>query len=45
MQRLLPLRRAESAAAAIAGDDTVVVEPIIDRDTEGVAGSPDIAAT
>ena len=29
----------------IAGDDTVDVEPVIDRDTEGVAGSPDIAST
>ena len=35
----------EVAAAAIAGDDTVDVEPVIDRDTEGVAGSPDIAST
>ena len=35
----------ETAARAIAGDDTVDVEPVIDRDTEGVAGSPDIAST
>ncbi len=35
----------EIAAGAIAGDDTVDVEPVIDRDTEGVAGSPDIAST
>lgn len=33
------------AADAIAGDDTVSVEPVIDRDTEGVAGSPEIAST
>ncbi len=38
-------RALEFAAAAIAGDDGVAVEPVIDRDTEGVAGSPDIAAT
>jgi hypothetical protein len=38
-------RALESAATAIAGDDTVAVEPVIDRDTEGVAGSPDIAST
>lgn len=35
----------EIAAEAIAGDDTLAVEPVIDRDTEGVAGSPDIAST
>lgn len=35
----------EIAAKAIAGDDTLDVEPVIDRDTEGVAGSPDIAST
>ena len=35
----------ESAAETIAGDDTLAVEPVIDRDTEGVAGSPDIAST
>jgi hypothetical protein len=38
-------RALEAAATAIAGDDTVAVEPVIDRDTEGVAGSPDIAST
>src|SRR6266436_2470018 len=38
-------RALESAATAIAGDDTVAVEPVIDRDTDGVAGSPDIAST
>jgi hypothetical protein len=38
-------RALESAATAIAGDDTVAVEPVIDRDTEGVVGSPDIAST
>jgi hypothetical protein len=35
----------EIAAEAIAGDDKVAVEPVIDRDTEGVAGSPEIAST
>ena len=35
----------ENAAEAIAEDDTVAIEPVIDRDTEGVAGSPDIAST
>ncbi len=35
----------ELAAEATAGDDTVAVEPVIDRGTEGVAGSPDIAST
>lgn len=38
-------RALESAAASIAGDDTVAVEPVVDRDTQVVAGSPDIAAT
>jgi hypothetical protein len=35
----------EIAAEAIAGDDKVAVEPVIDRDTEGIAGSPEIAST
>jgi hypothetical protein len=35
----------EKAAAKIASDDAVAVEPVIDRDTKGVAGSPDIANT
>jgi hypothetical protein len=35
----------EIAAEAIAGDDSVAVEPVVDRDTEGIAGSPDIAST
>jgi hypothetical protein len=35
----------QAAAKAIAGDDTIDVEPVIDRDTEGVAGSPEIAST
>jgi hypothetical protein len=35
----------ENAAASISGDNNVSVEPVVDRDTQGVAGSPDIAAT
>jgi hypothetical protein len=35
----------ENVAAAIAADGTVAVEPVIDRDTQGVAGAPDIAST
>ncbi len=32
-------------AKSISADETVEVEPVIDRDTKGVAGSPDIAST
>jgi hypothetical protein len=35
----------DRAARAIRMDDTVEVEPVVDRDTAGVAGSPDIATT
>jgi hypothetical protein len=35
----------ENAVKAIANDNSVKVEPVIDRDTQGVAGSPDIAST
>lgn len=35
----------EKAASQIAADDTIEVEPVIDRDTAGVTGAPDIAAT
>lgn len=35
----------ERAAKAICEDDSIKVEPVVDRDTAGVAGSPDIAAT
>jgi hypothetical protein len=38
-------RALEGAAAAIAADGSVAVEPVIDRDTLGVPGSPDIAST
>src|SRR6266545_1843834 len=35
----------ERAAKAIHKDDSIEVEPVVDRDTAGVAGSPDIAGT
>lgn len=35
----------KKAAKAIIGDDSVDVEPVIDRDTQGTTGSPDIAST
>lgn len=35
----------ERAAASIVKDDSVAVEPVVDRDTQGVAGAPDIAST
>ncbi len=35
----------ETAVATIANDNSVEVEPVVDRDTQGVAGSPDIAST
>jgi len=35
----------EEAAAVIARDDDVEVEPVVDRDTQNVPGSPDIAST
>jgi hypothetical protein len=35
----------ENAAKTIKMDEAVDIEPVIDRDTEGVAGAPDIAKT
>src|SRR2546423_561617 len=35
----------EKAAKAIRNDDSIQVEPVIDRDTVGVAGSPEISKT
>jgi len=35
----------ENVAKAITADDTIDVEPVIDRDTQGGAGAPDIAKT
>jgi len=38
-------RALEQAGKEIRGDDSISVEPVIDRDTAGIPGSPDIAAT
>jgi hypothetical protein len=38
-------RALESAAQAIKADDAVEIEPVVDRDTQGVPGSPEIAST
>ena len=38
-------RALEKAARSIKLDDTITVEPVIERDTEGVPGSPGIAET
>ena len=35
----------ENAAKSIRDDDSIKVEPVIDRDTAGVLGAPDIAST
>jgi hypothetical protein len=35
----------EQAAAALRADDELEVDPVVDRDTSGVPGSPDIART
>jgi len=35
----------ENATKAIRADDSIKVEPVIDRDTAGVPGAPDIAST
>ena len=35
----------EKAAATIKADDTVSIEPVVDRDTQGVPGAPDISST
>jgi hypothetical protein len=35
----------ENAAKFIRNDDSIKVEPVIDRDTKDVPGSPDIAHT
>ncbi|HVB73109.1 MAG TPA: hypothetical protein VNE38_06085 [Ktedonobacteraceae bacterium] len=39
------LHALESAAKALRNDDSLEIEPVIDRDTKGIAGSPDIAKT
>src|SRR5437016_4475569 len=35
----------EKAAASIAADESIEIEPVVDRDTQGVPGAPDIAST
>ncbi|MFA6519292.1 MAG: hypothetical protein WCT41_00475 [Candidatus Paceibacterota bacterium] len=35
----------QDAAKAIASDENIDIEPVIDRDTKGAAGAPDIATT
>jgi len=35
----------KNAVKAIHKDDSIEIKPVIDRDTEGVAGSPDISKT
>ena len=35
----------EDAAKSIRSDDSIKIDPVIDRDTSGVPGSPDIANT
>lgn len=43
--RSLIERALRNAADVVRGDDTIQVEPVIDRDTQGVPGAPDIAST
>jgi hypothetical protein len=43
--RNLVLSALEAAAKEIAGDESINVEPAVDRDTQNVAGSPDIGGT
>jgi hypothetical protein len=43
--RSLILKALEDAVREIASDDSIKVEPVVDRDTLDVAGSPDIGAT
>jgi hypothetical protein len=35
----------EDATAVLAGDPALTVEPVVDRDTKGIPGAPDIATT
>jgi hypothetical protein len=39
------LKSLENAAKLIHNDDSIEIEPVIDRDTSGIPGSPDIAST
>ena len=43
--RNLILKALEDATREIPGDDSINVEPVVDRDTQNVAGSPDIGNT
>lgn len=43
--RTLILTALEKAATDIRRDESIEVEPVVDRDTQGVPGSPDIAET
>jgi hypothetical protein len=43
--RTLIQQALEGAAKTIACDDSIAVEPVIDRDTQDVPGAPDIGAT
>ena len=43
--RTVILNALEKAAKRIYQDDSIEVEPVVDRDTQGVPGSPDIAET
>lgn len=43
--RTLILNALEKAARDIRRDESIEVEPVVDRDTQGVPGSPDIAET
>jgi hypothetical protein len=43
--RNLILEALEDAVRMLRADATLLVEPVVDRDTAGVAGSPDIGAT
>ncbi len=38
-------RALENVARAIRQDESIQVEPVVDRDTAGIPGAPDIAAT
>jgi len=43
--RTFILNALEKAATDIRSDDSIQIKPVIDRDTKGVPGSPDIATT
>ena len=45
MNRTLIENALKDVAKEIAGDESIDIEPVIDRDTQGVSGAPDVAAT